>query len=121
MRWQLVVLLAASFACTISATAAGAAAVTISPAVGSQRQAFTISGDGLQPGVALDINFKSPAGEAFSTAAVNKVIVVGSAGSFGFAFVPADEFQGESFGTWLAQVCISGTDDCVQTTFEITP
>jgi hypothetical protein len=52
---------------------------------------------------------------------VGKVIVVGPAGSFGFAFVPADEFQGESFGTWLAQVCISGTDDCVQTTFEITP
>ena len=45
--------------------------------------------------------------------------MVDDAGNFGFDFIPTSEFQGESLGTWTAQVCASGTDGCVQGTFTI--
>ena len=99
--------------------AASAASVTISPAAGNQADTYTIEGEGLQPGLALDINFVSPSGEVFSTAALNKVVVVDGDGDFEFEVVPADDFQGQPAGTWTVQVCVTGTDDCVQTTFRI--
>ena len=99
--------------------AASAASITIEPAAGNQSDAFTIAGEGLQPGLALGINFVSPSEEVFSTAALNKVVVVDSDGDFAFDIVPAEEFQGQPAGTWTVQVCVAGTDDCVQTTFRI--
>jgi hypothetical protein len=102
-----------------SALPASAADVTIAPASGSQSDTYTIQGSGLSAGTALDINFKSPDGTVFSTAALNQVVVVDPDGNFIFQFVPTDEFSGESLGTWSAQVCTAGTDDCAQTTFGI--
>jgi len=45
--------------------------------------------------------------------------VVADDGSFTFQFVPTNEFAGESLGTWTSQICTAGTDDCVQTRFDI--
>lgn len=98
---------------------AGAASITISPPVGDQAETFVVAGEGLEPGMALDINFESPNGTVFSTAALNKVIVVDPDGEFALEIVPAAEFLGEPGGTWLVQVCVAGTDQCVQTDFEI--
>jgi hypothetical protein len=102
-----------------AAVPASAADVTITPASGSQSDAYTVQGSGLSAGLALDINFISPDGTVFSTAALNQVVVVDPDGSFTFQFVPTNEFVGESLGTWTSQVCTSGTHDCVQTTFAI--
>jgi hypothetical protein len=101
----------------VSPTSAGG--VTIAPASGSQSDTYTIQGSGLTAGLALDINFVSPDGKVFSTVALNQVVVVDPDGTFTFQFVPTDEFTGASFGTWTSQVCTSGTNDCVQTTFGI--
>jgi hypothetical protein len=103
----------------VTAMPASAASITIYPAAGSQSDTYTIQGESLPPGLALDIHFMSPGGNVFSTAALNQVIVIDPDGNFAFDFVPTDEFQGESLGTWGAQVCTAGTDDCVQTTFDI--
>ena len=96
-----------------------AAGVTIAPASGSQSDTYSIQGSGLAAGLALDINFVSPDGTVFSTVALNQVVVVDPDGTFTFQFVPTNEFTGASFGTWTAQVCAAGTNDCVQTTFGI--
>ena len=101
------------------ATTAVAANVSITPAGGGQSDTFTVAGDGLQPGLALDINFKSPEGNVFSTALLNQVVVVDPDGTFTFEFVPVEEFTGSSLGTWLVQVCVTQTNDCVQSTFQI--
>ncbi len=93
--------------------------VGIVPAAGSQIETFTVSGSGLTPGMALDINFSSPEGTVFTTAALNQVVVVDGDGNFAFPFVPTMEFTGASLGTWTAQVCVSGTDGCVQGGFDI--
>ena len=93
--------------------------VGILPAAGGQTDTFTVAGAGLQPGLALDINFTSPEGNVFSTAALNQVVVIDADGNFSFEFVPATEFVGASLGTWMAQVCVSGTDTCVQGGFDI--
>jgi hypothetical protein len=93
--------------------------VGIVPASGSQTDTYTVGGSGIQPGLALDINFSSPGGTVFSTAALNQPVATDGDGNFSFGFVPATEFQGESLGTWTAQVCVSGTDSCVSGTFII--
>ncbi|MCC6174123.1 MAG: hypothetical protein IT305_02365 [Chloroflexi bacterium] len=93
--------------------------VTISPTNGGQHDTFTIEGVGIQTGLALDINFVSPTGDVFSTAALNKVVVVDEDGEFAFEVTPSSEFSGQPAGTWTVQVCVSGTDDCIQTTFNI--
>jgi hypothetical protein len=93
--------------------------VGILPAAGAQADTFTIGGTGLQPGIALDINFTSPEGKVFSTVALNQVVVVDGDGNFSFEFVPTNEFVDASLGTWTAQVCVSGTDACVQGGFDI--
>ena len=98
---------------------ASAQSVGITPGAGSQSDTFTVGGAGLPAGLALDINFTSPGGTVFSTSSQNQVVVVDGDGNFGFDFVPTSEFQGESLGTWTAQVCVSGTDGCVQGTFDI--
>ena len=98
---------------------ASAQSVGITPGAGSQADTFTVGGAGLPAGLALDINFTSPGGTVFSTSSQNQVVVVDGDGNFGFDFVPTSEFQGESLGTWTAQVCVSGTDGCVQGTFDI--
>ena len=103
----------------LSALPASAADVSIVPSSGSQSDTYAIQGSGLPAGLALDINFISPDGTVFSTAALNQVAVVDPDGSFTFQFVPINEFTGESLGNWTAQVCTSGTDNCVQTTFGI--
>ena len=101
------------------AAPASAVDIAIAPSAGSQLDTFSITGEGLPPGLAMDINFRSPGGTVFSTAALNQVVVVSPDGDFEFSFTPLDEFTGERLGAWLAQVCVSGTDDCVQTTFRI--
>jgi hypothetical protein len=98
---------------------ASAQSVTIAPGAGTQNDTFTVGGAGLPAGLALDINFTSPGGTVFSTAALEQVVVVDADGNFGFEFVPTSEFQGENLGTWSAQVCVAGTDGCVQGTFDI--
>jgi hypothetical protein len=98
---------------------ASAASVSITPPNGDQNDTFTVSGEGLQPGLALDINFKSPGGTVFSTAAMNKVVIVDGDGDFSLDILPARDFAGESEGSWMVQVCVTGTDDCVQTDFQI--
>ena len=104
---------------TVAVPAFADPSVSISPAAGAQADTFTVAGNGLDAGLALDINFSSPSGTVFSTANLNQVVVVDGDGNFSFGFVPTSEFQGESLGTWTAQVCVSGTNGCVQTTFDI--
>jgi hypothetical protein len=103
----------------VGAVPAQAGSLTIAPASGSQSDTYTIQGTDLPAGLALDIHFMSPDGNAYSTAALNQVVVVADDGSFTFQFVPTNEFAGESLGTWTSQICTAGTDDCVQTTFDI--
>ena len=98
-----------------------AAGVSITPAAGSQTDTFTVAGEGLPAGLALDVNFISPEGTVFSTAAINKVVVVDPDGDFELSVDPATDFPGTGFGSWTVQVCTSGTNDCVQTTFDIMP
>jgi hypothetical protein len=116
---RIAVPIVAAFLLIAFAIPASAQSVGITPGAGSQSDTFTVGGAGLPAGLALDINFTSPAGTVFSTSALNQVVVVDGDGNFGFDFVPTSEFQGESLGTWTAQVCVSGTDGCVQGTFEI--
>jgi len=103
----------------VGAVPANAGSLTIAPASGSQSDTYTIQGTDLPAGLALDIHFMSPDGNVYSTAALNQVVVVADDGSFTFQFVPTNEFAGESLGTWTSQICTAGTDDCVQTTFDI--
>ena len=119
MRKLIVTALLAAMSLAPLKGAASAASITIDPAAGDQTDVYTIAGEGLQPGLALDINFVSPSGEVFSTAALNNVVVVDADGDFEFEVTPSEEFQGQPAGTWTVQVCVSGTDDCVQTTFKI--
>jgi hypothetical protein len=119
VRTLLVSALLAAIALAPMSGPAAAASITISPASGDQDDTFTVEGEGLQPGLALDVNFVSPSGEVFSTAALNKVVVVDPEGDFAFEVTPSTDFAGQPAGTWTAQVCVTGTDDCVQTTFTI--
>ena len=119
MRRKLFALIVALTAFSTLVPTAHAFSVIIAPSEGSQTDTFTVEGEGLQPGLALDINFKSPEGNVFSTAAIGQVVVVGPDGTFEFKFVPAREFDGSSLGTWLVQVCVAGTDDCIEGTFDI--
>jgi hypothetical protein len=91
----------------------------IRPSSGTQDQIFEVWGTGLTPGLALDINFMSPDGTIFSTAAVGKVVVVDPDGTVSFLIRPTEVFQGESKGIWEVQSCVSGTDDCDEDQFEI--
>ena len=111
-------LVAAATFFSVSA-AAFAADVSITPGAGPQTETFVVSGEGLQPGLALDVNFISPEGNVFSTAALNKVVVVDADGDFELGVTPAVDFAGSSAGTWTVQVCVSGTNDCIQGTFDI--
>ena len=119
MRSLLLAVLISAVACLSLAAPSHAASVSITPTSGYQDDIYTVEGEGLRPGLALDINFKSPTGTVFSTAALNKVVVVDADGDFSFDVHPATDFDGERAGVWTVQVCISGTDDCVQTTFKI--
>ena len=119
MRKLLVAALTAAIVVTPFATAASAQGVSITPADGNQDQPFVVSGEGLPAGLALDINFKSPNGDVFSTAAMNKVVVVEPNGAFNFEITPSTEFSGQPAGSWLVQVCVAGMDQCVQTDFNI--
>jgi hypothetical protein len=112
-------LAAAALLLTVAVPAMADPGVSITPAADAQADTFTVGGTGLPAGLALDINFASPAGTVFSTSTLNQVVVVDADGNFNFGFVPTSEFQGESLGTWTAQVCVSGTDGCVQGTFDI--
>jgi protein involved in polysaccharide export with SLBB domain len=112
-------IVAATLLVAVAMPASAQSSVSIAPAAGGQSDTFTVGGAGLPAGLALDINFTSPGGTVFSTAAQNQVVVVDGDGNFAFGFVPTSEFQGESLGTWTAQVCVSGTDGCVQGTFDI--
>lgn len=91
----------------------------IKPTAGPADGVFEVWGTGLEPGTALDINFVSPAGTVFSTAAVNAVVVVAPDGNYSFSFRPVDVFTGESTGTWTFQSCTSGMNDCDTDTFDI--
>lgn len=110
---------AVSLALSTLASDASAASLTISPPAGGENDTFAVRGAGLQPGLALDINFISPDGEVYSTAVKNKVVVIGPDGSFELSVVPAKDFKGESPGTWHVQVCVTQTDDCAETDFDI--
>ena len=119
MRKQFAAALAAAVVFTSFAAPAGAQSVSISPSSGNQDQPFVVAGEGLPAGLALDINFQSPNGDVFSTAAMNKVVVVDPSGAFTFEMTPSNEFHGQPTGSWLVQVCIAGMDQCVQTDFSI--
>lgn len=119
MRSLMIAVLISTVAFVSVNVPARAANVSITPSSGHQDEIFTVEGEDLQPGLALDINFKSPSGTIFSTAAFNKVVVVDQDGEFSFDVHPATDFDGERAGTWTVQVCAAGTDDCVQTTFKI--
>jgi hypothetical protein len=102
--------------------AAQSQTVTIAPASGSQADTFTVACVcGMVPGLALDVRFVSPEGDASSTAALDQAVAVGGDGNFEFNFVPASEFAGnQMLGIWKVQACVSGTDDCAQqVTFQI--
>ncbi len=121
MHKLFVAALAAAVVATPFAALAGAQSVSISPSAGNQDQPFVVAGEGLPAGLALDINFQSPNGEVFSTAAMDKVVVVEPNGAFNFEITPSNEFAGQPAGSWLVQVCIAGMDQCVQTDFNIAP
>lgn len=103
----------------VAAPAVAAERIMITPVEGHQDDTFTLTGSGLQPGLALDINFVSPDGQTFSTVFKDKVVVVGPDGKFTFEVLPRRDFSGASEGTWTVQVCVSGTDDCAEGEFDI--
>ena len=103
----------------VAAPAMAAERIVITPDEGHQDDTFTLTGSGLQPGLALDINFLSPDGQTFSTVFKDKVVVVGPDGKFSFTIIPRRDFSGASEGTWTVQVCVSGTDDCAEGEFDI--
>lgn len=119
MRSLIAALLLSVFALMPMVAPVSAQGVSITPAVGDETDTFTVAGEGLPPGLALDVNFVSPSGQVFSTAALNKVVVVDGDGEFGMDVTPATDFAGQPSGTWTVQVCVTGTNDCVQTTFQI--
>ena len=121
MRTLLAAALTAAIVVTSFSAPAAAQSVSITPAGGNQDLPFVISGEGLPAGLALDINFQSPNGDVFSTAAMDKVVVVEPNGAFNFEITPSNEFAGQPAGSWLVQVCIAGMDQCVQTDFSIAP
>jgi hypothetical protein len=112
-------IVAAALLAAMALPASAQESVSITPAAGGQSDTFTVGGSGLPAGLPLDINFTSPGGTVFTTASQNQAVTVDGDGNFGFDFVPTSEFQGESLGTWTAQVCVTGTDGCVQGTFNI--
>lgn len=112
-------LVAAASFLAVSVTASAEPTVSITPAAGSPLDTFTVGGVGLPAGLALDINFVAPEGTVYSTAAMNKVVVVDPSGNFEFSVDPKVDFADSNTGTWTVQVCASGTDNCVQTTFNI--
>lgn len=91
----------------------------VNPPSGPADQIFEVWGTGLTPGLALDINFVSPDGTIFSTAAVGMVAIVAPDGTLSFPFRPTEVFSGESKGIWRVQSCVTGTDDCDDDVFEI--
>jgi len=108
----------ALLALTVVTTSASAQArVSITPAAGSESDEFTVDGEGLMPGLALEIGFASPEGNIYTLQ--GRVIVVDADGDFEFNFTPAESFAGSSKGTWGVAVCVAGTNDCVSTTFDI--
>ena len=119
MRKVLAAALTAAIVVTPFAGPVSAQGVSITPAGGNQDQPFVVSGEGLPAGLALDINFKSPNGDVFSTAAMNKVVVVDPNGAFSFEETPSTDFNGQPTGSWLVRVCVAGMDQCVQTNFNI--
>lgn len=91
--------------------------VMITPAAGSDQDTFTVEGEGLVPGLALEIGFASPEGNVYTLQ--GRVIVVDGDGDFEFNVVPAESFTGSSKGTWVVIVCVAGTQDCISGPFEI--
>ena len=111
-------LLVAVAAMAAVATASAQSEITISPTSGSEHDVFSVEGTGLMPGLALDINFKSPEGDIFTLG--DSVWLVDEDGEFEFHFVPAESFVGAGKGIWIVQVCAANTDNCVQGNFQIT-
>ena len=110
-------LLVAVAAMATVATARAQSEITISPTSGSEQDVFSVEGIGLTPGLALDINFKSPEGDIFTLG--DSVWLVDEDGEFEFNFVPAESFVGSGKGVWIVQVCAANTDNCVQGNFQI--
>ncbi len=54
------VLVAVAMFGTVATAARAQSQITISPTSGSEQDEFAVEGSGLIPGLALDINFKSP-------------------------------------------------------------
>jgi hypothetical protein len=102
------------------ASVVGAQSVTIDPAVGGVLDEFVLAGEGLQPGLALDIGFLAPEGRIYNLAQSGRVMIVDADGDFELPFVPAEVFSPDSqLGEWLVEVCVSGTTDCIRGTFII--
>jgi hypothetical protein len=105
----------------IIALPAHAATLRISPLSGDQFQQFTVSGEGLPPGLLLDISVISPHDEVFSTVQAGRTVIVTQDGRFEVSVVPSSDFQDQVAGIWAVQVCIAGTDECAEGEFEVTP
>ena len=70
-----------------------AAGITIDPSAGLQSDTYTIQGIELPPGLALDIHFKSPDGNVYSTAELNQVVIVDPDGHFNFQQAIGSPFE----------------------------
>lgn len=98
---------------------ARAASIAVSPPAGDQDATFTIAVEGLTPGLTLDIAFRSPNGELISAATPKPVLVADGDGDFSFEITPAKDLARIAAGSWLVQICATGTDECVQADFDI--
>lgn len=89
--------------------------IGVTPASGSQYDAFTFTGAGLPARIMLAVVFRGPAGEEYSTYTDGSPITVqaDNTGRFDFVVYPWDDFGGSSFGTWTAAFCeAGGPQDC---------
>jgi hypothetical protein len=119
LRTLIVVLLLCVSTLSAPAAVVQAAGVAVTPAAGSADDTFTIAGEGLSPGMALDIVYQSPGGAVLPATPIGMVVVVNDDGEFTFDITPATDFTEPAVGKWLVQVCVTGTDECAEATFDV--
>ena len=98
------------------------AAVSVTPASGSQDDIFTFTGVGFNPGQLIDETYTDPSGQQYTFYASDgspTVIVAGDDGSWQVTVHPATDFAGAYAGTWLVSFCTEDTGLCFSGTIDI--
>jgi hypothetical protein len=98
------------------------AAITVTPAAGSQDDIFTFNGVGFGAGEMIDETYTDPSGQQYTFYTQSgdaTVIVAGDDGSWQVTVHPATDFTGAYAGTWLVSFCTEDTAQCFSGTIDI--